>query len=271
MKKYLLISLLLALIVGCSKQTTPTYSNLIDEKSIDTISNKLIENGISAEQVDTFKSQISKFYDSVGTEKMVADFTQLKEPEYDPYVLQDNWNAKNDYIGYNCRITSFTLYKNLFNGNGFDENSLDFLIFDHETLKHDKFSEEDMAKFNTLYQSFKTQNTKDIEVHKATIAENYKKFDFKFKDSNVKLVCVYIHDQSMNPNKNNLFVGHTGILIEEKDSLTFIEKLSFSEPYQVVRFSNLTQLKDYLLNKYDFSEDQPESQPIITLNDTFLN
>lgn len=272
MKKLLILSVLTFLLVGCSKQMSdPTYSNLVDDKMIESISEKLVANGVSSSQVEIFKKQLSNFYDTVETENMVSDFESIKEPTYDPYTLQDKWLSKNNYVGYNCRITSYTLYKDLFQGNGFDENSTSHLLFDYETLNHDKFSQDDINKFNTLFQSFDTENAKDLKVHKENIKNGFKKYGFKFADSNIKLVSVYLHDQVIKPDTDILFVGHTGILIEEKDELLFIEKLAFSEPYQVIKFSDLNQLAEYLLNKYDFSDGQPEARPIITLNDSFLN
>ena len=62
MKKLLILSILTFLLVGCSKQMSdPTYSNLVDAKIIESISEKLIANGVLPSQVETFKSNFQIF------------------------------------------------------------------------------------------------------------------------------------------------------------------------------------------------------------------
>lgn len=64
--------------------------------------------------------------------------------------------------------------------------------------------------------------------------------------------------------------GHTGILISHGEDLFFIEKLAFQEPYQLVIFKNRTELNDYLMTKYDVSENQPTAKPFIMENDRLM-
>lgn len=56
----------------------------------------------------------------------------------------------------------------------------------------------------------------------------------------------------------------------EDEKLLFLEKLSFQEPYQVIKFDNRIELNDYLMNKYDISWDQPTAKPFIMENDQLL-
>ena len=48
--------------------------------------------------------------------------------------------------------------------------------------------------------------------------------------------------------------------------LLFVEKLSFSLPYQVLKFDNRKQLKNYLMGMYDISWGQEEAKPFIMEN-----
>lgn len=58
-----------------------------------------------------------------------------------------------------------------------------------------------------------------------------------------------------------------GVLIPSEDGkLLFLEKLSFQDPYQAVKFDNRIDLNDYLMNKYDISWDQPTAKPFIMEN-----
>lgn len=270
MKKYLI--LLMIFLVGCNlKKDTITYSNISNEKDLEYVSDVLNSAGISDTQINSFKNQVKTFYDTVGTKGMVEGFKPFSKIKYDPYELQEKWESANSYIGYNCRITSFTLFNELFSGSGFNEDELDYLIFDYQTLEHDKFSTDEVNKFNTLFQSIDTEKTLDEDFHKNKILENFKTYNIQFNDSKVKLVSVYIHDDSIiKENKNLLFIGHTGVLVELEDGYLLIEKLAFQEPYQAVKFQSLSQVKNYFLEKYDTSESDGTSKPIITLNDTFL-
>lgn len=272
MKKYLLI-LLAFLLVGCTKNNSNeiTYSNISDDKSLSYVTDLLLESGLSSGQVEKFEAQVKTFYNSVGTNGMVNEFAPFSDIKYDPYKLQENWSKKNNYMGYNCRITVYTLFNELFRGSGYDSNALDYLIFDQDTLQNDKFSNEDISKFDTMFQSIETEKTTNVTVHQKKIEENFKKYNISFQDSNIKMVSVYIHDDSViKPNTNLLFIGHTGILLNTDNNYLFIEKLAFSEPYQAVKFKTLDQLKEYLMKKYDTSKSDGTAQPIIMINDEIL-
>ena len=49
----------------------------------------------------------------------------------------------------------------------------------------------------------------------------------------------------------------------------FIEKLSFEEPYQALKFSSKNDIKNYLMAKYDTEWNQKNSPPIIFENNTY--
>lgn len=62
-----------------------------------------------------------------------------------------------------------------------------------------------------------------------------------------------------------------GVLVPTTDNkLIFIEKLSFQEPYQAVKFNNRTELNDFLMHRYDVEWNQPTSIPFIFENDDLL-
>ncbi|MBF4806798.1 MAG: DUF4300 family protein, partial [Pseudoleptotrichia goodfellowii] len=63
------------------------------------------------------------------------------------------------------------------------------------------------------------------------------------------------------------FIGHVGVLVSSSDGkFLFIEKLAFQEPYQALKFDNVLQLNDYLLNKYDVEYGQSNAKPFIMRN-----
>ena len=76
------------------KQTSLTYSNLVDTGSRAQLAQLLADAGISEQSISGLMSNIIHFYD------------QGK--------IQDLWAEKSpNFIGYNCRLTSFDLMKDL--------------------------------------------------------------------------------------------------------------------------------------------------------------
>ena len=100
------------------------------------------------------------------------------------------------------------------------------------------------------------------------VKKDWKSKDIKFLNKDkASLISVFFHFGE----DNYLFIGHAGVLISAEDGkLLFIEKLSFQEPYQVIKFGNRVELNDYLMNKYDVSWDQPTAKPFIMENDQLL-
>ena len=66
------------------------------------------------------------------------------------------------------------------------------------------------------------------------------------------------------------FIGYncriTAFDLMKDKKLLFVEKLSFSPPYQVLKFDNRKQLKNYLMGMYDTSWGQEEAKPFIMEN-----
>lgn len=50
------------------------------------------------------------------------------------------------------------------------------------------------------------------------------------------------------------------------ENFLFVEKLSFSLPYQVIKFDNRKQLYQYLMGMYDTQWGQKEAKPFIMEN-----
>ncbi len=65
-------------------------------------------------------------------------------------------------------------------------------------------------------------------------------------------------------------MAHTGVLFYDDEGLLFLEKISFQEPYQLLRFANRQALSDYLMNRYDSSSEQPYAKPFIMENDALI-
>ena len=69
-----------------------------------------------------------------------------------------------------------------------------------------------------------------------------------------------------------MFVGHTGVAINTKDGIVFIEKYGFGLPYQVTLFKDKENLKIYMVDrlKTSFTGESQSYEPVIMENDKLM-
>lgn len=255
-----------------ASKDTPFYSNLADESSLNQVIEILATTDLPAENITTFKKQVEYYYKIVGVDQMIKNWTTLSPPTYDPYLLQDKWQAEHQYPGYNCRLTTFTLMQNYWRINNPQDRTSDYLIFDYLTLEENMTDQQTLVNFNNLFPVFDTNESTSASQQAEVITTGLRQQKTYFPEGNVKLIRVFLHNNiTFNKNDFLLFTGHAGILIEQPQQYLFIEKLSFSDPYQAIIFHSLEQLRAYLLKQYDTSTQEPVSPPIITINNDILS
>ncbi|WP_305305668.1 DUF4300 family protein, partial [Romboutsia ilealis] len=177
----------------------------------------------------------------------------VQQVPYDEAELNEKWDYKNNinYMDFNCRITAFTLFKDYIKSNSKFSGDDTTLIFDIDAIENNplsEFTKEDKDKFINLYGAIKAENTQDIQKHVDEIKKEWKNRKISFiKNKNVSMINVFLHD----PEDEILFVGHSGISVKTKDGLLFIEKYGFSLPYQVSKFKDKAELKEYLMDRLD--------------------
>lgn len=251
-----------------------TYSNLTDSQSQDEVKKDMELAGIESENITSFFQNVNYFNETIAKKGLTTNgFITIDnlEPEYDQMTMQELWDTKNpEFIGYNCRITSFDLMKDSISIGKLNTENSSWLIFDEIALENSPeklFTQSEREEFETLFSFIPTQNTKDISVHVKNVKEDWKSKEIKFTNKDkTSLISVFFHDE-----EGYLFIGHMGVLIPtENGKLLFLEKLTFQEPYQAVKFDNRIELNDYLMNKYDISWGQPTAKPFIMENDELL-
>ena len=146
--------------------------------------------------------------------------------------ISDLWTKKKgDFVGTNCRINSYTLLKNRIEIPKQKADS-ELLFVDNDAIEKGKvFDEADKEAFNILYSRVPTEATTDVKVHAKKMEEYFSHFKF---NENARMLSVIVHD---NLDGNTLFVGHVGVLVPAKDGYLFVEKLTFEEPYQAIKFA----------------------------------
>ena len=293
MKKLLLITILSLGAISCEQKKTTekksiplTYSNLVDTATQNEVQKALIAAGIAEQNVTSFLESVALFNQTVGDKAGLVPkgFVTIDSllPKYDEVAIQNIWTAKYPmFQGYNCRLTSFTLLRDLITfpaDKKFASKEEDEVLFiDRESLLNTPkkfFTPEEENNFFTLFTEVPTTNTKDINTHLQAMQQAWKErgIDFRYKNDPTKasLISAVFHSQ-ITPEENTLFVGHVGVLVPFEGKLLFIEKLAFQEPYQAIKFGNRTELSDYLMNRYDVEWEQPNAIPFIMENDVLMD
>lgn len=282
MKKLILVLATLFLFTACSssRQVQPSddsstassvsYHNIGSEAAQNEV-RELLKNRISDESIDLFLNDVATYNGIIPD--LQAEYVEAPAipVEYDIMSISSAWKTSNpDFIGNNCRITTFGLVKDGLELHT-DENDPADLPFDNNSLEiSKKFSSEDQHKFNTYYHQVPTENTQDIDVHLKKMKDYYQKIGLNYNlPEDVSVISVVFHD-TIDADNINLFVGHIGLLVKDKDDYKFIEKLSFDLPYQVVRLKDKQQLNDYLMKCYDISQGQEMARPFIMENTELL-
>ena len=293
MKKLILIGILSLGAISCQQKKTTTektaviltYSNLVDTATQDEVQKALTAAGIAEQNVASFLESVALFNQTVGDKAGLVPkgFVTIDSllPKYNEVAIQSIWTSKYPmFQGYNCRLTSFTLLRDLIAfpaDKKFATKEEDEVLFiDRESLNNTPkkfFTPEEENNFFTLFTEVPTTNTKDINTHLQAMQQAWKErgIDFRYKNDPTKasLISAVFHSQ-ITPEENTLFVGHVGVLVPFEGKLLFIEKLAFQEPYQAIKFANRTQLSDYLMNRYDVEWEQPNAIPFIMENDALM-
>lgn len=287
MKKLLIITILAfsVLIVSCQKNQQMNgntdiekrekvyvqherkilLSNISDDDSIDEVKS-ILKIYLNHKNVDEFIKGVLDYNDTIEKVGLSMNFEKKEQPEYDVEKINKLWSSKKgDFIGTNCRLNTFILLKdNIEIKKGKIDDSLLFL--DNSSIKTGNvLNKEETEQFKQLFSKVKTENTKDIHIHAKKMTEHFSNIKF---DEHAKMISVVLHD---NLDGDYLFIGHVGVLVENKGKYLFIEKLSFEEPFQAIKFDRKEDCYNYLFSKYKHYHDKTTAKPFIMENDKFID
>ena len=271
--------IILSAFAGCDKSEANSkimYSNLASQQVLNKLTEMMTYADISDNRQNILLEHIKQFNSIVSPDSLAAEFEEYnpEKAKYDPYDLQDEWNEKSpDFMGYNCRITAFSLFREFLDISADSEIRDEMIVLDLYALGEDSsafIKSDDEKAFSVLYSTVPTILTKDTEIHIKSLQKDWNERGIKFIDNErASLISVVFHE-AIDENDSYLFIGHTGVLFDYNDKLYFLEKLAFQEPYQLTEFENRSQLNDYLMTKYDVAFDQPTAAPFIMENDELL-
>lgn len=280
----LLCTLALLTLTGCGEKTPEVaeqpeeqmveYSSLSDTATREELDALMEEAGITESRREQFFRHVDQINALLTPEEQTAGMETLpaNQPKYDPYDLLDRWNgAYPDFLGYNCRITAYSLFGDFVRIPEGAETRTDMLTLDLEALRADDSAFPGQEeRFSALFSTVPTGDSLDPAVHEKTWLEDWKNRGITFTDDpKVRLISVVFHNELSDG--HFLFVGHAGLLFPQPDGeLWFLEKISFQEPYQLVHLKDREELYRYLMGKYDLDENQPLAPPFILENDRLM-
>ena len=241
-------------------QEAPSYSNLESKNSVEEVKT-LLSAYLDKDSVDNFIRQVNEYNEIAGAAGLQGDFTELVAPQYDIDKIRTLWREKKgDFIGTNCRINSYILLKKNIKIPQLDIDDT-LLFLDNDAIDKGKlFDAGEKKLFQTLFSRVKTEATQDIKIHAENMEKYFENIEF---NENARMLSVIIHD---NLDGDYLFVGHVGVLVPNKDGFLFVEKLSFEEPYQAIKFAAKEECYKYLQDKYADYTGEGLAKPFIMDN-----
>ena len=241
-----------------------TYSNLNNQPSAEEV-RKALATHLDKDSVDAFFNLVNDYNETVGSVGLTGDFSTFTKTDYDVEKISNLWTPKKgDFVGTNCRINSYCLLKNSIEIPKLEKD--DSLLFvDNDAIDKGKvFGTEDKDAFDILFSRVKTDATTDVKVHAAKMEQFLSQFKF---NENARMLSVVVHDDL---DGQSLFIGHVGILVPSEDGYLFVEKLTFEEPYQAIKFVTKEDCYKYLDTKYENYTGEGLAKPFIMDNDKWV-
>ena len=241
-----------------------TYSNLNNQPSAEEV-RKALAAHLNKDSVDAFFNLVNDYNATVGSVGLTGDFSTFTKTDYDIEKISNLWTPKKgDFVGTNCRINSYCLLKNSIEIPKLEKD--DSLLFvDNDAIDKGKvFGAEDKDAFDILFSRVKTEATTDVKVHAAKMEQFLSQFKF---NENARMLSVVVHDDL---DGQSLFIGHVGILVPSEDGYLFVEKLTFEEPYQAIKFATKEDCYKYLDTKYENYTGEGLAKPFIMDNDKWV-
>lgn len=239
------------------KDGTLTYSNLVGEEVQTQVRDVMLVNGISEADANKFFVWVNDFNEimkdcesyELQDEFITVDVPMVDYGDYGP--MSRMWYKTNgrEYSDVLCRIAAFHLMKQNISVSEFiDEQDWargedQWLCSDWEAISGFSlvdFSEEETARYFTLYDPVSVEEDRSAEeLYEAIIAE-WARRGVTFGESSVSLITIWTQYGEQTA------AAHAAVLIDNGGELWLIEKTNPQSPYQASRFSSVEQVGQYM-------------------------
>lgn len=247
-----------------NEQKDYLISNMNNDTSLDLVRNT-IEKNLNKNVAESFANLVKDYNKEISKDLLTGDFERSSKIDKTGEIIDKRSSINHKYPDTNCRINSFLLLKDDLSIKDDMDIDDEILFMDKEALKDlNLFNDEDLENFYKLFSRVKTSSSKDPKVHAKVMEEFLSKVDFP---EDVSMLSVVLHD---NLDGDYLFIGHVGLLLPLDEGYLFLEKISFEEPYQAIKFSKKEDAYMYLKEKYRDYLDPEVAPPFITENDKYV-
>lgn len=277
MKKILAILAMTLILGACSQKdkgleegkeiqnqiVEPSLSNMADEDSQKFVENTL-KGKINPDRVNSFMKLVKDYNEAVGSDLLIDGFIKDINKTYDTGKIINRRDGK-DLVDTNCRINAFLLSEDELTNKNQTEIDDSMLFTDLDMIKKGKiFNDDETSKFKEFFTSIPTEGSKDPAVQGKIAEKYYQNWTYPEK---FDLVSVMIHDKL---DGDKLFIGHIGVLTEIEGGYLFVEKISFEEPYQAIKFPTKDACYKYLKDKFKDFIDPEAAPPFIMDNGKYI-
>lgn len=247
-----------------NEQKDYLISNMNNNTSLDLV-RSTIEKNLTKSVADSFVYLVKDYNKEISKDLLSGDFERTSKIDKTGEIIDKRSSISHKYPDTNCRINSFLLLKDDLSFKDHVDIDDEILFMDKEALKDlNLFNDEDLENFYKLFSRVKTSSSKDPKVHAKVMEEFLSKVDFPRTAS---MVSVVLHD---NLDGDYLFIGHVGVLLPLDNGYLFLEKISFEEPYQAIKFSKKEDAYMYLKEKYRDYLDPEVAPPFIMENNKYV-
>ena len=276
LKSLIILTFFLLLLTACNKTFVRNnstsqenkeiqMSNMNSEKTLSFVKESL-KGIIKDENTENFINLVRDYNDSISTNLLSADFSNNLHPDYDiGEIIKERDKINHKYLNTNCRINSYLLLKDSLSLKENVDIDDSILFMDIDIIEKSKlFNEDETKKFKKLFSRVKTIKSKNPKKQAKIMSDFLSNFNFP---KNAKVISVVFHD---NLDGDYLFIGHVGVLVPIEKGYLFLEKISFEEPYQALKFSNKESCYKYLKEKYKDYKDPNVAPPFIMENNKYV-
>lgn len=240
-------------------------SNMNSEKTLSFVKDSL-KGIIKDENAEKFIELVRDYNDSISTNLLSADFSNNLHPDYDiGKIIKERDKINHKYLNTNCRINTFLLLKDSISLKKNVDIDDSMLFMDIDIIEKTKlFNADETNKFRQLFKRVKTIKSKNPKKQAKVMSDFLSNFTFPEKFG---MISVVLHD---NLDGDYLFIGHVGVLFPIEKGYLFLEKNSFEEPYQAIKFLDKKSCFKYLKNKFKDYTDPEVCPPFIMENDKYV-
>ncbi|MBQ6438818.1 MAG: DUF4300 family protein [Mogibacterium sp.] len=269
----LIICLTLSALSGCSadnvddttdaRAVMPAVTNMAGSQTSAEVCDDLNAAGLS--NVVTFNDWVLDFAGSAGDGAKLSDkWMQPGANTPDLAACADGWEKQHDFSDADCRMTAMLLLDGIITAEKTDSDYTGtYLMFDVDAIESaDRYEviRKNLDLFTTL---FGDRTPGENEDPSEVFGNIWSEYGFSISNENVSLVSIVVYD----PDFNQTFTGHTGILVKlAGDIYLFVEKLAFEQPYQATLVSDTDQLFSLLANRNEYYGGEGDPGPYVYLN-----